>query len=206
MGREVALVVVALVAGIATAARAQATGMPSFNAPYPAFKRSELGAVFSFPDGGGNGFEGVYRVATGGNLDVGFRLGLFDPSGSGNSVFLAGAEARTRVIKHTADFPLDGSIIFGAGADLVKDGSTLFVPVGLSLGRRIEPQGTTIKIVPYVQPTFSFVAGEGRSSGVEFGFGLGADFRLSPVLDARISGGLGDRPLTGVSIAGVWVH
>ena len=119
MGREVALVVVALVAGIATAARAQATGMPSFNAPYPAFKRSELGAVFSFPDGGGNGFEGVYRGATGGNLDVGFRLGLFDPSGSGNSVFLAGAEARTRVIKHTADFPLDGSIIFGAGAGLV---------------------------------------------------------------------------------------
>jgi len=39
-----------------------------------------------------------------------------------------------------------------------------------------------------------------------FGFGVGADFRLSRVLDARVSGGLGDRPLTGVSIGAVWVH
>ena len=56
MGREAALLVVAAVAGMAPVARAQATGMPSFNAPYRAFQRSELGAVFSFPDGGGTGF------------------------------------------------------------------------------------------------------------------------------------------------------
>src|SRR5207253_10519175 len=61
-------------------------------------------------------------------------------------------------------------------------------------------------IVPYVQPTVSFVAGSGRTSALEFGFGVGADFRLSRVLDARVSGGLGDHPLTGVSIAAVWVH
>ena len=50
MGREVALLVAAAVAGVAPVARGQATGMPSFNAPYRAFQRSEFGAVFSFPE------------------------------------------------------------------------------------------------------------------------------------------------------------
>src|SRR5437667_8630600 len=205
MGREAALLVVAAVAGVAPVARAQATGMPSFNAPFRPFQGSGLGAVFSFPNGGGTGFEGAYRYASG-TLDIGLRGGIFDPGGAGKAVLLAGVEARERVITHTIDFPLDGAIVFGAGAGLVSGGSTLFVPVGLSLGRRVEPQGSTISIVPYVQPTLSFVAGNGRTSAVEFGLGLGADFRLSRVLDARVSGGLGDYPLTGVSIGAVWVH
>src|SRR2546427_6008853 len=64
MRREVAVLVAAL-AGAAPprGAEAQATGMPSYNAPYRAFQRSELGGVFSFPEGGGTAFEGVYRYA-----------------------------------------------------------------------------------------------------------------------------------------------
>ena len=204
MGREVALLVVAAVAGVAPVARAQATGMPSFNAPYRAFQRSELGAVFSFPNGGGTGFEGAYRYASG-TLDVGLRGGIFDPPGSGKAVLIAGVEARERVITHTVDFPLDGALVFGAGAGLVSGGSTLFVPVGLSLGRRVDPQGSTVSIVPYVQPTVAFIVGDFPSDLV-FGFGVGVDFRLSKVLDARVSGGLGDHPFTGVSIGAVWVH
>ena len=205
MGREVVLLVVAAAVGVVPGAVGQATGMPSFNAPYRAFQRSELGAVFSFPDGGGVGYEGAYRYASG-TLDIGLRGGIFDPSGNGKAVLLAGVEARERVITHTIDFPLDGALVFGAGAWLVSGGSTVFVPVGLSLGRRVDPQGSTVSIVPYVQPTVSFVAGDNRTSALEFGFGVGADFRLSRVLDARVSGGLGDHPLTGVSIAAVWVH
>jgi hypothetical protein len=205
MRSHTVLLIVAALAGIATTAAAQATGMPSFNAPYRAFQRSELGGVFSFPDGGGTAFEGVYRYASG-TLDIGLRGGIFEPGGGANSVLLAGAEARERVITHTVDFPLDGAIIFGAGADLVSGGSAFVVPVGLSLGRRIDPQGSTVSIVPYVQPTLAFVAGNNRSSALVFGFGVGADFRLSRVLDARVSGGLGDHPLTGVSIGAVWVH
>ena len=161
--------------------------------------------MFSFPNGGGTGFEGAYRYASG-TLDVGLRGGIFDPPGSGKAVLLAGVEVRQRVITHTIDFPLDGAIVFGAGAGLVSGGSTLFVPVGLSLGRRVDPRGSTVSIVPYVQPTVQFVAGSGRTSALEFGFGVGADFRLSRVLDARVSGGLGDHPLTGVSIGAVYVH
>jgi hypothetical protein len=190
--------------GLATVAGAQSTGMPSFNAPYRAFQRSEFGAVLSFPDGGGTGFEGVYRYASG-KFDIGLRGGFFDPGGNAKTVLLLGAEARERVITHTVDFPLDGAIVFGAGANLVSGASELNVPVGLSLGRRIDPQGSTVSIVPYVQPTMMFIAGDFPSDLV-FGFGVGADFRLSRVFDARVSGGLGDAPLTGVSISAVWVH
>src|SRR5437660_11912652 len=205
MGREAALLVVAVVAGVAPVARAQATGMPSFNAPYRAFQHSELGAVFSFPSWGGTGFEGAYRYASG-TLDVGLLGGIFDPPGSGKAVLLAGVEARERVITHTVDFPLDGALVFGAGAGLVSGGSTFFVPVGLSLGRRVASWAATMSIVPYVQPTVGFVGGNNRTSALNFGFGVGADFRLSRVLDARVSGGLGDHPFTGVSIGAVWVH
>jgi len=85
----------------------------------------------------------------------------------------------------------------------VSGNSSLFVPVGLSLGRRIDPQGSTVSIVPYVQPTGTLVAGNGTSDFL-FTLGLGADFRLSPRFDARISAGLGD--LEGVSLSAVWVH
>jgi len=204
--RRAPAVLVAVLAGMgfSSAAWAQATGKPSFNAPYRAFQRSELGGVFSFPEGGGTGFEGVYRYASG-KFDIGLRGGFFSPGGGANTVVLAGVEARQRVITHTVDFPLDGALMVGAGANLVSGGSALIIPAGLSLGRRIDPQGSTVSIVPYVQPTFAFIVGDFPSDLV-FGFGVGADFRLSRVLDARVSGGLGDRPLTGVSIGAVWVH
>jgi hypothetical protein len=197
------LVLFLLVAlGIATDAAAQATGTPSFNAPYRAFTRSEIGLILSFPSGGGGtAFEGAYRMSSG-KFDVGFKGGLFDPDGPGDATLLLGAEARQRVITHTVDFPLDGALILGIGGQFVSGNSTLFVPVGLSLGRRVDPEGSTISIVPYVQPTLLLVADGG--SDVLFVLGLGADFRLSPRFDARISAGLGD--LEGVSLSAVWVH
>ena len=57
--------------------------------------------------------------------------------------------------------------------------------------------------MPYVQPTGFLIAGNGTSDFV-FSLGLGADFRLTPRFDARISAGLGD--LDGVSLSAVWVH
>src|SRR3989440_3715193 len=156
MGREVALLVAATVAGVAPVALGQATGMPSFNAPYRAFQRSEFGAVFSFPDGGGTGIEGAYRYASG-KLDIGLRGGIFDPPGGGKAVLLAGIEARERVITHTVDFPLDRAIVFGAGADLVSGRSALNLPVRLSLGRRLGPPGATVLIIPHGQPTLAFI-------------------------------------------------
>jgi len=198
--RLTSLVLGALLAG-ATAGAAQATGTPTFNAPYRAFSRSEIGLLLSFPNGGGTAFEGAYRFASD-KFDLGFKAGLFDPGSGLNTVFLLGVEARERVITHTVDFPLGGALVFGVGGNFVSGGSSLIVPVGLSLGRRVDPQGSQISIVPYVQPTM-FLTFDGGSN-VNFTLGLGADFRLSRAFDARISAGLGD--LKGVSIGAVWVH
>lgn len=183
-----------------TAAHAQATGTPSHNAPYRAFERSEIGLVISFPDGGSTAFEGVYRMSSR-RFDVGFRAGILDAQ-FGDAVFLLGAEARQRVITHSTDFPLDGAVIAGIGARLVSNNSFLLIPVGLSLGRRLDVEGSQVSIVPYAQPTLTFVLGD--NSDLLFALGLGADFRLTRRFDARVSVGIGD--LEGVSIAAVWVH
>ena len=62
MRREIGFLVQA---GLIAAVRlsAQSTGLPSFNAPYRAFQRSEFGGVLSFPNPGGTAFEGAYREA-----------------------------------------------------------------------------------------------------------------------------------------------
>src|SRR5438128_12427545 len=102
MRRELA-VLVAVLAGVVapSTAGAQATGMPSFNAPYRAFQRSELGGVFSFPEGGGTGFEGVYRYASG-KFDIGLRSGFFSPGGGASTAALAG-EPAARSEEHTSE-------------------------------------------------------------------------------------------------------
>src|SRR5690349_13943785 len=123
--------IIAAGVGFGSSAAAQATGMPSYNAPYRAFSRSEIGLVLSFPNGGGTAFEGAYRWASG-KFDVGFRGGIFTPGGTGKSVLLIGGEARERVVTHTEDFPLDGALILGIGGQIVSGSAAVIVPVGLS--------------------------------------------------------------------------
>ena len=196
------LVIMALLALAAADAAAQATGTPTYNAPYRAFTRSEFGVLLSFPDGGGIAPEGIYRMASG-RFDIGFKVGFHDPEAAGaDAIILAGVEARQRIITHNVDFPLDGALVLGVGGRFVSGGSDLIVPIGVSLGRRVNPQGSTVSIVPYVQPTLFVVAGDG--SDVAFALGLGADFRFTPRFDGRLSAGLGD--LEGVSLGFVWVH
>jgi len=203
MRRNATLAIAAVFTVLATGAGAQATGTTTFNAPYRAFQRSEIGVLMSFPNGGGTAVEGAYRKASG-KFDIGFKAGFLDTPGPGNSVLLLGAEARERVITHTVDFPLDGALIVGAGGEFVSGSSAFLFPVGLSLGRRVDPQGSTVSIVPYVQPTLFLIAGSNVVDHVQFALGLGADFRLSRAFDARLSAGLGDTE--GVSIGAVWVH
>jgi hypothetical protein len=198
--RTPALLTLLLSAAAATAAHAQATGTTTFNAPYRAFERSEFGVLLSFPDGGSTAFEGVYRFSNR-RFDFGFKGGFLDRDG-GDAVLLIGTEARQRVLTHSADFPLDGALILGIGGQFVSGNSSLIVPVGLSLGRRIDLEGSAVSIVPYVQPTAMFLFGDG--SDVLFTLGLGADFRLTRRFDARVSAGIGD--LEGVSLGAVWVH
>src|SRR2546430_11995664 len=151
MRRELALLVVAGLSAGTVRAVAQATGTTTFNAPYRAFVRSEIGVSLSFPNGGGTALEGAYRIASRG-FDLGFKAGVLNPPANGNTALLLGAEARQRVITHTIDFPLDGAVIVGVGGDFVSGASQLIIPVGISLGRRVDPRGSTASIVPYGTP------------------------------------------------------
>lgn len=206
MLRRTTVVAVLGMALASVEAGAQATGQPSFNAPYRGFTRFEFGAALSFPNyDQGPALEGMYRFATR-EFDVGFRGGiLFNDFGS--DAFLAGVEARYRAITHSVSFPLDGAIIFGGGL-ATEPGSQFFFPFGLSLGRRLDVRDSQVSIVPYAQPTlilWNRDIGLTRDTDVEFVFGLGGDFRLSRAFDVRVGIGIGD-VFDGISIAAVWLR
>ncbi len=177
---------------------AQATFTPSYNAPYRAFESHELGGTFSFPHGGRDyALEGQYRFGHG-RFDIGLRGGILD--GAGTDLIL-GVEGRGRVLDHTTDnFPFDGAVVIGVGT---SEFDSWTVPsAGLSLGRRVDLDG--FSFVAYGQPTLFVFSGNGNTD-VEFGLGLGADFRVGRVLDLRVSAGLFDGP-EGVAVSLVWVH
>ena len=206
---SVALAMAAALA-VTSVAVGQATGTPSFNAPYRAFTQHEFGGTISFLTGGpldATALEGQYRFGYR-NFDIGARGGLLLRDDPGADKVILGIEARTRVITHAESFPLDGAVIFGAGFS-IGDGTTVILPIGLSLGRRIDVSDSKVSIVPYVQPTGFLVNGSNavgdRSTDFDIGIGIGADFRLSELFDARVSVGLGNGP-EGVSISAVWVR
>lgn len=208
MRRSAALSIL-LSAGLAGSALAQATGMPSFDAPYRAFIRHEFGGTISFPSGGtlsgsGTGLEGQYRFGYQ-TFDVGMRAGVFDPGGLGKTKFLIGASARDRVLTHSEQFPLDGAIVIGLGGSFVSGANAVIIPAGLSLGRRIDVKDSPVSVVPYGEPVL-YILGDNNSltDVIHFAVGFGADFRLSKMFDARVSVGLGD--IEGVSVSAVWVH
>jgi hypothetical protein len=55
--------------------------------------------------------------------------------------------------------------------------------------------------MPTMVPTFG-----GGDSDVGFDLGLGVDVRLSPRLDVRVSGALGDATRRGIGVALAFVH
>jgi hypothetical protein len=200
VGRLAAVGLGLLIAG--SNAAAQATGTASYNAPYRAFQSYEFGGTVSFNQGDVTGVEGQFRFGYKA-FDIGARGGM--AFSSGDDAFIIGVEGRGRVLTHTEQLPFDGAVIAGFG--MAFDGGTNGnIPIGLSLGRRLNLEGSDISIVPYVQPTFNLVFGDaGTHTG--FSFGLGADVRLSRFFDARVSGGFGTTwAPEGIAISAVWIR
>jgi len=197
------IVVLALAASAGSAA-AQATFTPSFNAPYRAFERHEFGGTISFEEGSSTSLEGQFRFGYRA-FDIGVRGGVRFRDDPLEDMIILGVEGRGRLLTHSEQFPLDGALILGAGL-LLDGGTDLVIPAGLSLGRRLNIEDSGVSIVPYVQPTL-FITTFGDPMEVGFGFGFGADFRLSRFFDARISAGLGtNNAPEGVSISAVWIR
>lgn len=204
MNRAILTCLSAVALAGAGSAVAQSSGTPVFHAPYRAFANHESGGSVSFPRGGDFALEGFYSFGRG-TWDVGLRGGLFDPGGQGATQMVVGVTGRQRVVTHSEQFPLDGAVVLGAGLN-VDGGTALLLPAGISLGRRLDVADSEISIVPYVQPGLALLVNGGAELG--FVFGAGADVRLSPFFDARVSVGLASDALgiEGVAISAVWIR
>jgi hypothetical protein len=184
------LLAAAFLAAFAAPLLAQSTGTPVFHAPYRVFDRYELGANVS--DAGNIAVEGFYGFSqTSAKWDFSLRGGVLDPGGNGKAVLLLGVDARYRVIDQTEDFPLDGALVTGVGANLVSGSSRLLIPIGLSLGRRVNFEGSNVSLVPYAEPLIMPTFGD-EHSDVLVALGLGADLRINRRFEIRLGIGIGD--------------
>ena len=194
------ILALALLAGLAGTSSAQETGTPIFKAPYRAFTSHELGASLSDPgEGVSFALESFYRYGQGPN-DFSLRGGFEDLNGSAGTHVLFGGDFRTQVVSYSESFPLDGSLTVGFGAS-VGDGPDAYrIPVGVSLGRRFDLEGSNTTFVPYAHPVIVPTFGNGNSD-VKFALGLGVDIRFSEQWAVRASGGIGDIEGVGISLA-----
>ena len=194
------ILVLALLAGAAGRSAAQETGTPIFKAPYRAFTSHEFGVSLSDPgEGISLALEGFYRYGKDAN-DFSIRGGFADLNGSGGTRLLLGGDFRTQVLSYSESFPLDGSLTVGLGANVGDGPDAYYIPVGISLGRRFDLEGSNTTFVPYVHPVIVPTFGGGNSD-VNFALGLGVDIRFSESWAVRASGGIGDIDGVGVSVA-----
>lgn len=194
-----AVLAILVLAGGASLAAAQETGTPIFKAPYRAFENHEFGASLSDAEGIDFALEGFYRYGRATN-DFSVRAGFADVGGDADAAFLLGGDFRTRVVSYSEDFPLDGALTVGLGGIFGEGDDRFLIPVGVSLGRRFDVEGSNATFVPYAHPVIVPSFG-GDDEDVDFALGLGVDVRFSESLAIRASGGIGDIEGVGISLA-----
>jgi hypothetical protein len=192
------VVAAVLAVGFAAPLAAQETGTPMFKAPYRGFDNYQFGFDLSFPEGTDFALEGLYQFASGPH-DFGVRGGILK-CGDGCTQFQVGGNFRTRVLRATQQFPLDGSITVGFGGRFGEGQEAFIVPVGVTVGRELRIQNSTVSFTPYIHPVIAPVFGEGDSD-VNFAVGLGADIAVNRFLAIKVSGGIGDIEGIGIGLA-----
>ena len=189
-----------LLTGGASVGTAQETGTPIFKAPYRAFNNHEFGVSLSDPGTLVDfALEGFYSYGRNQN-DFSIRGGLADGEGGLDTRVLLGGDFRTRVVSYSESFPLDGALTVGFGTSIGDGPDQFYVPVGISLGRRFDLEGSNTTFVPYAHPVIIPTFG-GGDDDVNFALGLGVDIRFSEDWAVRASGGLGDLDGVGISVA-----
>jgi len=185
---------------LASPAAGQETGTPVYHAPYRSFATGELGAAISFERSQQTGLEGFYRHGIG-PVDVALRGGWMILDG-GPDGFVLGLDGRVPVISEFAS-PLRGALVTGVGLDF-RNGTGVWVPVGLSLGRRLTVEHSVVSLVPYLQPTVFYTSV--ADDDVAFALGLGLDLRLSTAFEVRVSGSFGTAAApAGVAVTAAWL-
>jgi hypothetical protein len=184
--------------------RAQVTGTPAFHSPYRAFARYELGGTASFLVNSQTAFEGQYRRGLA-SVDVGARVGAVVRQNAPDAV-LGGLDLRIPLLFHTAGSPVDGALLTGVGVE-GGNGAVWWVPLGLTVARRLNLEGSDVSLVPFVQPTAYLTTTGASGWRLAAGFGLGLDLRLTRAFEVRVSGGVGTtRAPRGLSVAAVWLR
>ncbi len=200
--RMIGVLAVVVLAAAAGRAAAQETGTPVFRAPYRAFTTHEFGATLSFPSGAPDfAIEGFYSYGHGA-YDLGIRGGFEDVPG-GDTRVLLGGDFRTRILNASDRFPLDGALTLGLGLNAGSGPDVVYIPVGLSLGRRFLLEGSKTSFVPYVEPVVVPALSSGNSD-LDFALGFGVDIRFSNTIDFRVSAGVGD--IEGISLGLAFVR
>ena len=177
---------------------AQETGTPVFKSPYRSFVSNEYGATFSDPGSASWALEGFYGYGRD-RWDIGLRAGIIDIADE--TGILLGGSGRTRVLQSSESFPLDGALTLGVGAMISDDFTTILIPIGVSLGRRILLEGSETSFVPYLHPIIVPVLGDDvGDDDVQMALGLGVDIKFSRSFDIRVAGAIGDDLYEGVSV------
>jgi len=190
------------VIGAAGPASAQATRTPAFQAPSRAFARIEVGVSGSLVGFEHVGAEATARVALG-RVDLGLRGGAIDRGDVPGATMVLGLEGRIPVVDHRGGLPLDAAVVAGVGT---AEFDALFVPVGLSVGRRLDLPGASV--VLYAQPTVALLQGADDVDGnrtLQFGLGLGTDLRIGGAVDLRTGVGFFDYG-EGLVVSLVWLR
>lgn len=200
MKRKIVGMAFAVLASVVLAgnAVAQETGTPVFKSPYRSFVSNEYGATFSDPGSASWALEGFYGYGRD-RWDIGLRAGIIDIADE--TGILIGGSGRTRVLQSSESFPLDGALTLGVGAMISDDFTTILIPIGVSLGRRIVLEGSETSFVPYLHPIVVPVLGDDvGDDDVQLALGLGVDIKFSRSFDIRVAGAIGDDLYEGVSI------
>ena len=201
VGMAIAMLASAALAGTAVA---QETGTPVFKSPYRSFVTNEYGLTFSDPGGADWALEGFYGYGRD-RWDIGLRAGLMD-MGENTGVLLGGS-GRTRVLQSSESFPLDGALTLGVGAMISDDFTSVLIPIGVSLGRRVLLEGSETSFVPYLHPIVVPVLGDDvGEDDVQLALGLGVDIKFSRSFDIRVAGAIGDDLYEGVSIGVAFIR
>ncbi|HEU4642936.1 MAG TPA: hypothetical protein VFS44_10825 [Gemmatimonadaceae bacterium] len=169
-----------------SSAQAQAWHYPAFQPPTISTREFN----FAVAGGGDYGTTGVFqwREGIGPDTHLSMDIGFADPD-FGDTGFLIGGGIGQRIMRATAETPIDLVLTGGLYGEFGVKPSIIRLPLGVSVGHRFPIEGTKTAITPYVHPRLSIDMCasdcEGIDTKVKVNFDFGADFEVTRQLSLR---------------------
>ncbi len=178
------------------AASAQAWNYPAFQPPRLESREFNFGVADAGK--GGTTLLAQWRELAGRRSQFTLEAGLIAGDGGGSNLLALGGQYAYELHRASTDVPLDFLLVTGAGLSL-GDVSALRIPVGVSLGYRIELD-REVNLTPYVHPRLSLdVCTDCNDNEVGLGvnFDVGANLDLSKAIAVRAAAFFGGGELFG---------